>query len=244
MTRPTLTLFVVALGVTATLSARPSEQSPSGDFVTLTVSSELVPFCADVLNTYTTHISTGTFHRRSDGSTAMVLNTPAGVALTIHNLARRRTYVRLGEQEWKFTVQDEAALSPPPGNLRFRRDEVQLIPDPQLGDVYEHTSPRTGTVIRFAMGLNGFRVMFRQPNGVGHEFLNIQLGEQPDELFVPPPDGTATCFDNGHCSCGKRQFDGGAAVTPRAEQPTRMSASGRTFTPFSSGGFAAARGVV
>lgn len=156
--------------------------------IILTLPAEWVPFSADVLNISNSNVVTGKFHRRRDGSTAYYLDTQAGPAITIHNLQTRQTYVKLGERDWMARPLEERALDGPPPELRLPKRQVQVFLDADLGEIYEFTNGRGGGVTRLAPRLNAFRVSYHLPNGVSSEYRNIRIGDQPDQLFVPPPD--------------------------------------------------------
>jgi hypothetical protein len=155
--------------------------------ITITLPADWVPFQADVFHTHDGGITTGRFHRRRDGSTAYYLDTPGGVAITIHNLQTGRTYVKLGYQGWRERGIDSVALAKPQTELRLPRKQVHVIPDSRLGDIYEFTNARGGAITRLVPALNGFHIAFLVPDGVRREYLNIRIGDQPDALFSPSP---------------------------------------------------------
>src|SRR5688572_2932585 len=71
------------------------------------------PFSAEMTTDRSGWRETGHFYRRSDGSTAIILVTPIGTAITIHNVADRRTYNKLGDGPWKSYDINAAALRAP-----------------------------------------------------------------------------------------------------------------------------------
>lgn len=116
-----------------------------------------------------------------------MLDTPGGVAITIHNLQTRLTYVKLGNRDWAARPVAESALDPPRRELRLPASQVQVVTDPVLGAIYELTNAGSGDRSRFAPRLNGFVVGFRGANGISREYVNIRIDDQPDEPFLPPP---------------------------------------------------------
>jgi hypothetical protein len=176
--------FVAATNAAASLD---QPEADAEGRLSIELPSRWVPFTADVLNVHQSHTSSGTFHRRSDGSTAWVLNTPGGVMVTMHNLRTRRTYFTTVAGDWREMAQPEPR--PLQRELRLPRRHVQWTSHPILGDIYEFTSPRTGDFVGFAPALNGFRVSFRRSDGVSQEFSNFRLAEPSDDLFLPPPGG-------------------------------------------------------
>jgi hypothetical protein len=155
--------------------------------ISVSLPPDWVPFRADVLHISDRHVTTGKFYRRRDGSAAHYLDTPGGPAVTIHNLATRKTYVKLGDRTWATRDVDESALGGPRRELRLPRRQIEVFHDAILGDVYEFSNPGSAGVVRFVPRLNGFEVSYRFPNGVSREYLNISIGDQPDHLFMPPP---------------------------------------------------------
>jgi hypothetical protein len=186
------TYFLLGLAAFALVSgatiAAARYQQPSVPYAGIAVAmpAEWVPFSADVRNVYHSSESVGTFHRRRDGSEAWILETPGGTAITIHNLATQRTYVKLSTQDWKSYLVDRGARPRPQPELRLSPKEITVTRDPVLGDVYEHTHPKTGQITRLAPALNGARLSSRRPDGTGQELTNIVLGDPPDSLFLPP----------------------------------------------------------
>jgi hypothetical protein len=170
-----LALSAVAIGQISLSSAQS---------ITIAMPADWVPFSADVRHSYDAAVTTGTFHRRRDGSTAMMLDTPGGVAITIHNLQTRLTYVKLGDRGWATRPVAERGLDPPRHELRLPASQVE---DPVLGTVYELINARHGVRTRFAPRLNGFVVGLWGANGISREYMNIRIEDQPDELFLPPP---------------------------------------------------------
>ena len=180
--------FVVALVVGAMSQQMPQAQANTTDkVVNLTLPADWVPFRADVLRVSSGDTTRGTFHRRRDGSTAHYLITPGGPAITIHNLATHQTYVKLGDRDWVTRPVDEKALATPLQELKLPRKQVQVIRDAVLGDIYEFANAGAKGVVRLVPSLNAFLMSFHLPNGESHEYLNIHIGDQPDELFVPRP---------------------------------------------------------
>jgi hypothetical protein len=140
-----------------------------------------------VLNISERDVTRGKFYRLRDGSTAHYLDTVAGTAITIHNLATRQTYVKLGERPWAVRDAADEALAGPPPELRLPRRQVDVFHDAVLGEVYEFTNPGATGVVRLSPRLNGSPISFRLPNGVSREYLNITIGDEPEDLFIPQP---------------------------------------------------------
>jgi hypothetical protein len=184
-----IVVAVVALFVGAvSLPISSAQAIDSHKTITLTLPPEWVPFSADVLHVSDRHITTGRFHRRRDGSTAHYLNTDGGAAITIHNLQTRRTYLKLGDRGWLERPVDEKELAGPLRELRLPQRQVQVLHDAVVGEIIEFTNAGSNTgVTRLMPRLNAFQASFHGPNGVSREYLNIRIGDQPDELFVPPP---------------------------------------------------------
>ena len=179
------TSCALAVLICSWLAVPEASRSAQDNTISVVLPADWVPFRADVLNISERDVSRGKFYRRRDGSTAHYLDTAAGPAITIHNVATRQTYVKLGDGPWASRDIDDRALAGPPPELRLPRKQVDVFQDAVLGDVYEFTNSGGAGVVRLSPRLNGFRISLRGPNGVNREYLNIIIGDQPDELFIP-----------------------------------------------------------
>ena len=128
----------------------------------------------------------GRYYRRSDGSTRSesgMVNGPIKV-IDIKNIAQNRFYLFENERWQSYPM-----LLPAEGfrPLQRREDMKGLERHSEAVSsflVYKHTD-RGGVVSMKAPDLNFFalRTSFKETT---QEFYDVQLGEQPDDLFEPP----------------------------------------------------------
>jgi hypothetical protein len=181
-----LLVSVVLLGVASTRLTT-QQQDPPGT-LRIQQPQDWVPFTARVIMKNLHHETTGWFYRRSDGSTAMVLDTDVGKVITIHNVATKSTYTHRGEDGWAVHPISESALMPPKRELVLHRANYRVL-DQKVADreVYE-IAANNGDVSSISPGLNGLILTFRRKNGVSDEYTDITLGAPPDDVFTPPAD--------------------------------------------------------
>lgn len=78
-------VFAFVLLAGSSPAATPGQPPQSSDrVIAIALPEQWVAFSADVLNLRDPGVTTRTFHRRRDGSSAWVLDTAGGVAITIH----------------------------------------------------------------------------------------------------------------------------------------------------------------
>jgi hypothetical protein len=177
---------VLAVATVVTVLARPQQQVPN-DLRVITLSSQWVPFTADIVIRTTHGEQRGVFCRRSDGSTATILDTSGpGKLITISNVQTKRTYASFPDKGWVSYEIAPSALQPPRTEMRVSTARSRQLDETVAGGpVYEFWSGR-GAVVRYSAALNGTPIYSSEPNGVGRELHNIVLGEPPNELFLPP----------------------------------------------------------
>lgn len=143
-----------------------------------------VPFSADVRIVTPQHQQWGKRYRSANGSTAVYLYTPAGPAVTIHNTQTGLSYWQRGDSGWVSTPISEHALQPPRSVLWSNK--LRRLPERvDSFEVYELES-KDG-VTRLMPALNGMVILWERAGGLRHEVFNIQIGEPPVDVFVPPP---------------------------------------------------------
>ena len=128
--RPIVVAVVALFQGAVSLPILSAQTIDSHKTITLTLPTEWVPFSADVRHTSDTHVTTGKFHRRRDGSTAHYLETPGGVAITIHNVQTRQTYIKLGDRDWVARPIEETRLPNPFASCVCRRDKCRCFTMP------------------------------------------------------------------------------------------------------------------
>jgi hypothetical protein len=158
-----------------------------------------VPFSAEMLKDG----QSGRFARGSDGSTRWSIESPLGEIVTIHNVSLGQSYIKLPTQDAWSGMAFQGPTEPPPSLLLS--SQAHELADRVAGlAVWEVPSGHGGGLSRrFLPGLNGFTMYLETRTNLGlvrtEEYYNIHLGEQPAELFLPPPsahlrEGTAPVF--------------------------------------------------
>lgn len=136
----------------------------------------------------------GTFYRRADGSTAHIVEGTQGNLITIQNFRTKRTYTRtyttLREARWESYPISEKALRSPraefvvePSASRSARRLPERIADEE---VYELVNAR-GERMKYALGLNALLVFHERVDGSIIELVDFEVGDPPDDVFLPPP---------------------------------------------------------
>jgi hypothetical protein len=182
-----LAVIVLAMAA-ATTKARISQTTAAAPGVPIAQPADWVPFSVEVLRHRNDSDVTGHFYRRRDGSSAMILGSGDKQAITIHNVEHRTTYSKLGNGGWTAQPISQIALQPPKRHLPLPAGSFRVLPDKVAGrEVYEFVNSKTGNVAHIAPGLNGLLLKLQQHDGTGMEYVNIEVGDPPDDVFTPPP---------------------------------------------------------
>lgn len=139
----------------------------------------------------------GRYYRRSDGST----RSDAGVkgesiqSIEIHNMTNSTyyTFFRGSWESYKMRLPEEGYTPAVPrlGKTNFLAKSDEFIQG--FDNIYTETQP-SGLVRHEAPALNFFAL--RQTyQGAKTEYYNVQIAEQPDDLFVPPPGAPINAHD-------------------------------------------------
>jgi hypothetical protein len=178
------------LGIAASWVAE--HQPVTIETVRVEAPAEWVPFTGRkvVKNSSTAPEQHGTYYRRKDGSTALVIESPLGDVITIHNAQTKRTYVRYGDAKgWEeYPLPENAAqVKPPPSSASLKSAKARLSSETIVGSEVLELLSADGTVrMKLAAGLN-LEPVFRRLGASGtDELIDVQIGDPPDEVFLPP----------------------------------------------------------
>lgn len=132
----------------------------------------------------------GRYYRRSDGSTRFETGPENGPIRVIHikNVAHSRSYLLFGEQ-WQS---NPMLLSEKGYQPKIRREDMRGLEkqaEAISGFLIYKFTDHGGVVAMQAPDLNFFALRTTFQNTT-QEFYDVQLGEQPDDLFEPPSGAT------------------------------------------------------
>lgn len=152
-----------------------------------------VPFAADFETTEPGKPDIlGRYYRGSDGSFRSEQNAKDGSvqAIAISNIAEATAYLFLSRRGQSWVKRP--MLLPPAGFKPLKRKQemkgLSLQTESVQGfDTYRYVDP-TGGVELQAPALNFFPLLYERAHTLERrQYFNIKLGEQPREIFQPPP---------------------------------------------------------